>query len=395
MKIKELAEKYNDYILDRRRYYHQHPELSFHEEETTKAIMEDLTALGIEVSSFKDLQGCVGLIRGGKPGPTVMLRADIDALPVTEQTGLPFASVNEGCMHACGHDVHIAMQLGAAKILCDLKDELQGNVKLLFQAGEESAVGAKHAVAQGVTDGVSGCLGMHTWSQMDSPKMNLQGGERMASCDTFTITVRGMTSHGSAPHLGHDAVVAACATVMSLQSIVSRLNDPVNALVITIGKICGGQRFNIIANQVELVGTVRTFNRDFRMKIEGLIRETAELTTKIYGCTAELEYNYLTGAVINDAPEVLKIAANAAVSLYGEDFLVPLEKLTGSEDFSYYMEKIPCVYGFLGARSNDVPGSGLSNHHEKFTPDETSLHYGAAVAAQFAFDFLESKAAGK
>lgn len=395
MKIKELAEKYNDYILERRRYYHQHPELSFHEEETTKAIMEDLKALGVEVSGFNALQGCVGIIRGGKPGPTVMLRADIDALPVVEQTGLPFASVNENCMHACGHDTHIAMQLGAAKILCDLKDELHGNVKLLFQAGEESAVGAKYVVEQGTLDDVSACFGMHTWSQLDAPKMNLQGGERMASCDTFTIIIRGMTTHGSAPHLGHDAVVAACATVMSLQSIVSRLNDPVNALVISVGKITGGQRFNIIANQVELVGTVRTFNRDFRMKIENMIRETAELAAKVYGCTAELEYNYLTGPVINDSPEVLKIASNAAVSLYGEDFLVPLEKMTGSEDFSYYMEKVPCVYGFLGARNSDVEGSWFSNHHEKFTPDEASLHHGAAVAAQFAFDFLQSKAAGK
>ena len=213
----------------------------------------------------------------------------------------------------------------------------------------------------------------------------------MASCDNFKITIKGFGSHGSAPHLGHDAIVAASGVIMGLQTIVSRINNPLNAAVITIGVVDAGQRFNIIADKAVLEGTVRTFNKKFRMEIEGLIRQISNDIAAGYQCTAETEYSYLTGAVINEDQHLVDIAQNAVKKLYGEDGLTELEKMTGSEDFAYLMEKAPGVYGFIGARNPAIPGSEKSNHHECFTVDEEALRRGAAVAAQFAFDFLTEK----
>lgn len=200
MNIKESAEKYNDYIIERRRFYHSIPELSFEEIRTTKEIADDLKSLDIEVETFSDYPGLVGTIKGNLPGKTVMLRADIDALPVEEHTGLTYASCNKN-MHACGHDAHISMLLGAAKILSDMKDELKGTVKLLFQAAEESCYGAKYYVEKGVLNNVDAIFGMHIWGSLEAPYFNLESGSRMASVDNFKITVKGVSSHGSAPHL--------------------------------------------------------------------------------------------------------------------------------------------------------------------------------------------------
>lgn len=387
--IKELSEKHDGYIIEQRRHFHAHPELSLQEVSTTADIIARLKVIdGIEVQTHEGLTGCVGILKGAKPGKTVVLRADIDALPVTEQTGLPFASQNLGKMHACGHDCHIAMQLGAAKILSELKDQLTGTVKFFFQPAEEVAQGALQYIEKGLMKDADAVFGMHIWSQVDAPQFNVQYGERMASCDAFTLTIKGKAAHGSAPHLGSDAIVAAAATIMNLQSICSRANDPLNALVVSVGTFDGGQRFNIVADKVSMDGTVRTFNREFRDTVEPRIRSIAEQTAACYGCTAELQYNRLCNAVINDSAELVALAQNAVAKLFGDDILVGFEKLTGSEDFSFLMDETPGIYGFLGARSSKVPGSKLSNHHECFTVDEDVLHHGAAIAAQFACDFL-------
>lgn len=390
MDIKQLAEKYNDYIIEERRFFHQCPELSFEEVETTKELKKRLEAMGIEVTTFPDYNGLVGTIKGGKPGKTVMLRADIDALPVEEHTGLPFASTN-GKMHACGHDSHIAMLLGGAKILMDKKEEIQGTVKLLFQAAEESCAGSKYYVEHGVLEGVDAIFGMHIWGTIDAPLMNLEGGGRMASCDNFKITVKGTSSHGSAPHLGNDAIVAAASVVMNLQTFVSRLNDPINTLVISIGTVHGGQRFNIIANQVEMEGTIRTYSRELRKTIEEKMNKIIKNTAQALGCEAELDYGYYLNPVINEHEDLNRIAHDAAVKLYGEECLTTMPKLTGSEDFATLMETVPGFYGFIGARNEKI-GAIYTNHNDKFTVDEEALHRGAALYAQFAVDFLDEKA---
>lgn len=387
MKIRELAEKYNDFIIERRRFYHTIPELSFEEYETTKNLVEDIKAMGIEVQTFPDYNGLVGTIRGSKPGKTVMLRADIDALPVEEKTELPFAATN-GNMHACGHDAHMSMLLGAAKILVDIKDELEGEVKLLFQAAEESCYGAQYYADNGVMDNIDAVFGMHIWGGLDAPLINFESGGRMASVDNFKIIVKGLSSHGSAPHLGKDAVFAASSIVMNLQSFVSRMNNPLNPLVISVGTIKGGQRFNIIANHVEMEGTIRTYSRELRTTLEGSLRDIIENTAKAVGCEAELEYYRYAGPIINEHENINEVARNAAIKLFGEENLVSMPKLMGSEDFSYLMEKAPGFYGFIGG-INKEKGIIYSNHNDKFDIDEEALHRGAAVYAQFAYDFLK------
>ena len=391
MDIKQLAEKYDGYIIEQRRYFHAHPELSFEEVETTKAIGERLAEMGIPVTTFPDYNGLVGHIKGSKPGKTVMLRADIDALPSIESTGLPFCSQNEGKMHACGHDAHISMLLGAAKILNDMKDSLCGDVELLFQAAEESCYGAQWYVDNGVLDNVDAIFGMHIWGTLEAPLMSLEAGGRMASCDNFKITVEGTSAHGAAPHMGNDAIVAAASVIMNLQTLVSRVNDPLNTLVVSIGTVKGGQRFNIIGSHVEMEGTIRTYGREFRTTIKDRIEKIIGNTAEALGCKATLDFYPYLGPLINDHDDLTRIAQNAAVKLYGEEALTTMPKLTGSEDFSMLADKVPGFYGFIGA-INREKGIIYSNHNDKFTVDEDALHRGAALYAQFAVDFLAEKA---
>ena len=389
MDIKEKAENIKDYIIEMRRHFHQNPELSLEEFETTKKIVNELEKMSIEVSTFKDgLTGCIGTIKGAKEGKTLLLRADIDALSVHEKTNLEFASRVDGKMHACGHDCHAAMLLGVAKILSEMKDKFSGNIKLFFQAAEEIGLGAKLSIEQGVMDNVDACYGVHVTPRFESPKINMQYGERMAATYVFKLTVEGTSSHGSSPHLGHDAIVASAAIITALQTIVSRINNPLKPAVVTIGTIKGGQRFNIIANEVIMEGNVRTFDEIFRKEIETHIREIAESVAKAHSCTAKLEYRYGTGVVLNKDKNLVDIAQNAVKKLYGEDSLVEMEKITGGEDFSLLMEKAPGIFGYIGTRNSKVPGSEKINHHECFTVDEDALIRGTAVAVQFALDYL-------
>ena len=389
MDIKEKAENIKDYIIEMRRHFHQNPELSLEEFETTKKIVNELEKMSIEVSTFKDgLTGCIGTIKGAKEGKTLLLRADIDALSVHEKTNLEFASRVDGKMHACGHDCHAAMLLGVAKILSEMKDKFSGNIKLFFQAAEEIGLGAKLSIEQGVMDNVDACYGVHVTPRFESPKINMQYGERMAATDVFKLTVEGTSSHGSSPHLGHDAIVASAAIITALQTIVSRINNPLKPAVVTIGTIKGGQRFNIIANEVIMEGNVRTFDEIFRKEIETHIREIAESVAKAHSCTAKLEYRYGTGVVLNKDKNLVDIAQNAVKKLYGEDSLVEMEKITGGEDFSLLMEKAPGIFGYIGTRNTKVPGSEKINHHECFTVDEDALIRGTAVAVQFALNYL-------
>lgn len=388
MSISNLAEQYDSYIIEKRRYYHQHPELSWKEDKTSDAIQSDLEALGIETKRFSGKTGVLGEIRGSKPGKTVMLRADIDALPIEEHADVPFRSQNPGVMHACGHDCHIAMLLGAAKILSDIRQDLCGTVKLLFQAAEETCHGAEYYVKEGLLDGVDAIMGMHIWGTLDAPKINVEAGRRMASCDNFKITVRGKACHGSAPHMGTDAITAAAAVINNLQTFVSRRNNPLNPLVISIGTIHGGNVFNIIADKVEMEGTIRTFSRELRKDIESIMRDMIENTAKGYGAEASLEYWQFPGPVINEHDDLNRIAKNAVVKLYGEESLAPLDMTTGSEDFAYFMEKIPGIYAFIGAINPEI-GAVYGNHSDKFKIDECALHRGSAFYAQFAKDYLQ------
>ncbi len=394
MDIKALAEKYESYIIDRRRFYHTCPEPSCEEKETRAKIHKDLEALGItEITDMKDCYGLTAMIRGGKPGKTVALRADIDGLSVPEATGLPFASQNPGFMHACGHDNHIAMLLGAAQILNDVKDELCGNVKLIFQPAEEIALGALNMMKEHVMDDVDAIYGAHIWGNFDAPLMDASEGNRMACCHKFTINVEGMSSHASAPNLGVDAIAVSAAIINNLQQVVSRMNDPLNPLVLTIGTIQGGHRWNVTPGHVTMEGTVRTFLSG--TAVEDTMRKIVATTAETFGATATLDdYIYMTLPVIND-PKLSSIAQGAITKLYGDASLAHLPTMMGSEDFSWFAEReggnIPYVYAFIGSR-NVEKGITYTNHHEKYDVDESVLQRGAAVMAQFAADYLADAA---
>ena len=387
MNIQTIAKELESYILNCRRFLHAHPELSTKETETTAFIIKELESMGIEVQTFDGITGCIGTIRGAQPGGTVMLRADIDALPIQEQSDKDYRSQNPGVMHACGHDGHTAMLLGAAKILSANKDRIQGTVKLLFQMAEEIGRKAEEYVFRGALEGVDAIFGMHLWPSLETGTANFAHGERMACSDRFTIKVHGKLCHGSAPEKGHDAILAAAAVVMALQSIPSRQNDPQNALVVSVGMMNGGTKQNIVADLVELVGTVRTFNREFRNSMPDRIQALAQSVAQGYGCSAECDYYFGPSPLINDDPFLVETAQKAAVKELGESCLVPLEKMTGAEDFSVYMEQIPGIYGYLGIR-NAKKGLVCNVHHPQFDLDEDVLPHGAGIYAQFALDCL-------
>ena len=386
MNFKEAAQQTENYIIRNRRYLHEHPELSEKEEKTTEYIVKELKDLGLEPRRFENCYGCYVDIKGDKPGKIVALRADIDALPIKEETGLEFASQN-GCMHACGHDTHMAMLLGAVKMLNDVKSEINGTVRAIFQPSEETATGAQAVIKEGVLDGVSAIYGSHIWGNFDAPLVSVESGKRMASCSSFKIEIEGRTAHGSAPNLGVDAIVVAASVIMNLQTYVSRNNDPLNPLVLTIGTIEGGSRFNVIPGKVTMEGTVRAFDSDLD-RIPNAMRRIIDGTAETFGAKAKLDFKWMTIPVINDNEQLNTIAQNAVKKLYGEDGLGHLDTMMGSEDFSFYMGKVPGVFSFLGSRDTEK-GYIYTNHQEQYTVDEGLLKRGAAVYAQFAFDYLE------
>ena len=394
MNFREEAEKYEQWIIEQRRFFHQCPELSQEEFNTTKEIGKRLEEMGLEPHYYEGYPGLTADIKGGKAGAgtkTVALRADIDALPVEEHTGLEFCSRNDGVMHSCGHDCHISMLLGGVKMLLDHRDELKGSVRILFQPAEEVAMGAKYMIQHGALDGVDAVYGAHIWGGFEAPYLNFETGPRMASCDKFTVEIEGLSAHGSAPHAGVDALTTAMHIVSEAQEIVSRYNDPLNPLVVTFGTINGGQRWNIIPNRVVMEGTVRTLSAEMRKRAEELLRSIVEHVTAIHGAKGTVTVEYLTSPVINNHEDLNKIAENAAVKMYGEGCLKHLDSMMGSEDFAFFMDEVPGIYGFLGSYDPKL-GYTASNHNDCYTVDESLLKRGAAMYAQFAADYLEAKA---
>lgn len=389
MNVKELAKEQESYVIQCRHYLHSHPELSTKEVNTTRFIKEELEKMGVEVQEFEGITGCVGTIKGDKPGKTVMLRADIDALPITENPGKSYCSLNPGVMHACGHDCHTSMLLGAAKILSAHRDEIHGTVKLIFQMAEEIGRKSEEYVKRSALEGVDAIFGMHIWSAVPAGKVNFESGERMACSDRFTIKIHGKSSHGSAPHEGKDAIIAGAAAIQALQTIPSRINNPFNALVVTVGIFNGGTKENIIADQAELTGTVRAFNREFRNSMPEVIKSVVEPVVKGYGCSAEVDYYFGPSPLINDHEDLVQIARGAASKEMGEDALIPLKKMTGAEDFSVYMETVPGVFGYLGCR-NEEKGIIAAHHHPAFDVDEDVLYHGTGIYVQFALDYLNA-----
>lgn len=386
MNIKNISEKYKNYVLEKRRYFHMNPEPSLYEYNTSKIVKEELEKLNIPYISTADT-GIIATIKGEKEGKTVLLRADMDALEVFEKNDVPYKSQKEGLMHACGHDGHTAMLLGAAHILNEIKSEIKGEIKLLFQPAEEVAEGAKKIIAETkITDKIDAAFAIHLWQGIESGKISLEAGARMAAADIFSIKIKGKSGHGSMPHETVDAVVVSSALVMNLQHLVSRNTNPLDTLVVTVGKLEAGTRYNIIAGEATLEGTIRSFSDNVWKLVPEQLERVVQNTCATYGATAEINLIRATPPLINDE-KISEILKKSATTLYGEDVVVKYEKTTGGEDFAYFTQKVPGALAFVGIR-NDEKGINAPHHNEKFDMDEDALKVGTNLYVQFALDFL-------
>ncbi len=393
-RILDLASKEERTIIAQRRYLHERPEVSKHEEKTANTLCRQLAKMGIPYERVRG-NGIIATIAGtapdaydseGKPRRRIALRSDIDALPVSEQTGAPYASQNDGVMHACGHDCHMAMLLGSARILQQMTDDLHGEVRLLFQPAEECSIGAKLMIASGALDGVDSIYGTHIWSEVDAGEISCAPGQRMANTDWFRIDIEGESAHGSMPHKGIDAVVVAAELVVALQVLVSRDVSPFEPLVVTVGEIHGGEARNVMAGSAYLTGTIRTWSdktrKDMPNRLERLIRRSATA----FGAKAKLTYEEGNAGLSNDK-ECAERAERAVTKLFGKDALSDYEGTLAGEDFSEYLNIVPGVFVFLGCRNPNV-GAIHPQHSCFYTVDESVLKNGAALAAQYAIDFL-------
>lgn len=379
-------------LVSMRRDLHKIPELGLNLPKTRAYVTAKLDEYGIPYKLSEKDSSIIATIKGSKPGKTIALRADMDALPITENTGLEFSSEHPGCMHACGHDTHAAMLLGAAKVLAENKDELCGEVRLLFQTAEELAKGSAIVIENGGIDGVDAVFGTHigTILNKDIPagKFIVCPGVVMASYDRFVITVKGVSCHGSTPEKGIDPVNIAAHIVLGLEGINAREFNACDPNVITIGKIAGGGQYNIIPNTVVIEGTTRAFSEDVRQKMAKRIGEVSEAMAKSFGGSVDYFMDWGAPPVIN-TPEMAEIAADVAKEAFGEENVitsVPAPNMAG-EDFAYYLAKVPGAFMFLSS-SNPAKQADFPHHNPKFTVDEDVLWQGSAAFVGIAEKFL-------
>jgi len=374
------AKKISDWLVAVRRDFHKYPELGLEEFITQDKIKNYLSEIGIESLSFIAKTGVVGLIHGKKEGKTIGLRADIDALPIEDKKNVEFKSTVKGKMHACGHDVHMTILIGAAKILKSMEKELNGNVKLLFQPAEETVGGAKPMIEEGVLENpkVDVVLGLHVSSEIDIGGIGVKYGQMYAASDTIKIKILGKSAHGARPFLGVDAIAIAGQVITSIQNVVSRNIDPRSSAVVTLGVIKGGEQGNIIANKVEITGTVRTMNKETRESVLIKIKDIVEGIPRAMGGVGELIREEGYAPLINNK-EVVKIVEENGKKLLGEDKVKIIELPSyGVEDFAYFIENTPGAFFHLGVR-NEEKGIVHDVHNDLFDVDERCLYIGVAM----------------
>lgn len=347
--------------------------------------MQELDAMGISYEKAGSTS-LIAKINAGKGSKTVALRADTDALPVIEQSGVPFTSKNPGVMHACGHDAHTAMLLGAAKILSEMKEELPGEVRLFFQEGEELFAGANKIISAGGMEGVDAVFGMHGMPGMKTGYYDLTPGYRMAGCDTIYIKFEGISGHGSAPHKAKDTIHPACMFVNDIQGIVTKNVDPLESVVLSVGKFVGGTKANIVAKYTELDISMRYFDPKVREIVHAGIQRHAKAIADMYELQVEVNIEPSAVALRNDEV-VTQIASEAAEKVFGSQRNIETRKLMGSEDMPYYFQHAPGAFALLGYE-NEAKDSIYYPHHEKFKLDEDYFKFGTALHVQFAVDFL-------
>ncbi len=391
-KTLSLSRKILPEIIKIRRHLHAYPELAFEEVATGKFIAAELSRLGIRVEKNIGKTGLVGILKGRSGSHVVGLRADMDALPILEESGVSFASRNKGVMHACGHDSHMAMLLGAARILSIMKDDLHGTVKFIFQPSEEKNPGGAPAM---ILDGalrdpdVDVIFGQHITTDLPAGKFGFRAGPLMASADEIYITVLGRGGHGAKPHKAVDPILISAQVVLALQGVISRMKDPLEPSVLTIGSIHGGTATNIIPDYVKLSGTLRTMDEGWRKLALSLIERTATDCARGLGgdCKVEISRGY---PVLVNSDEETDLASRTAAGIFGKSAAVTVPPQMGAEDFAYYLREVPGTFWWIGA-GNRKTGATASIHSSKFMVDESAFMYGSALLASVAMKYLSGK----
>ena len=377
MHINPEVIKLKNKIISIRRDIHKHPELSFQEFRTAKLVSDQLRSFGISVTDNVGKTGVVGVLQGSSPGRTIAMRADMDALPLQETSDVLYKSINKGVMHACGHDAHVAMLLGAAEVLSNNKKNINGTIKFIFQPAEEGYGGAQFMIEDGVIDNVDEIYGLHVWNYQQSGTIGIKDGPVMAAADMFTITIKGIGGHGATPQGTVDSIVVASNLIQTLQTIVSRNTNPIESTVLTIGKINGGDNFNIIADTVTLKGTTRAYTEKNRQLIKDRMFQIIKGTEKVFNASITLNYKDGYPPVINDSQITQKVYA-AATKIVKDKVIKPYLSM-GGEDFSYFSNRVPGCFFFLGSAPKDREPMSTPQHCSHFDIDEDVLEIGSSV----------------
>src|SRR5687767_1017065 len=400
-RVAAAVERIAPRMIDVRHDLHQHPELSNREVRTAGIVAQHLRELGLDVRTGIAHTGVVGILRGGRPGPIVAVRADMDALPVTEETNFPFRSTvrseylgrEVGVAHACGHDIHTSVQMGVAAVLAGMREDLPGTVLFVFQPAEEGAPpgeegGAKLMLEEGVFNEVrpTAIFGLHTYPQLEVGTVGYVHGPAMAASDRFTITIRGRQAHGASPHLSIDPVVMASQAVLALQTIRSRNLSPFEPSVLTVGLISGGERFNIIPDSVRMMGTVRTFDPAVQDEVERRMREILDGVTRAGGGSYTMEYQRTTPVTVNNIP-LIERSTPTMIRLMGATNVVRTQPTTGAEDFAYFANVVPGFYYWLGTTRPGTTSTGW--HTPTFTADDGAIPVGIRVMSGLILDYLQ------
>jgi amidohydrolase len=390
-RLREAVDEILPGVIADRRHLHEHPELGFEEVATSRFVAERLQALGVEdIQTGIAKTGVTGLIRGGGgPGKTVLLRADMDALPIIEENDVPYVSRHHGVMHACGHDGHTAVLLGVARLLLDQRDSFAGTVKLLFQPAEELPPGgAKPMIEAGVLENphVDAVFGLHVDQNAPLGRISLVAGPAMAAADRFTIVIKGKGGHGAKPDLAVDPIVVGAQIVMALQTLISREYDPIASGVVSVCAFLSGSAFNVIPDTAELRGTVRTFTPENRQLLSERIPELVKGIATAMRAEADVTYDYGYPATIND-PEMIELVREVVTDVVGAENVVDAEPRMGAEDFSYFLLERPGAFYFVGS-ANDERGLTWGHHHPRFDIDEAVLGIGVETLAQTALRYL-------
>ena len=384
--IKPEIEEIFKNIIEWRRHIHTYPELGMELPETAKFVAEKLISWGIDVETEIGISGVIGDLKGNS-GPTIALRADMDALPIQETGDVPFKSVHDGVMHACGHDGHTAILLGAAKILSQKKKKLNGSVRFIFQPGEEGYFGAKHMINDGCLNGVDEIYGIHLWNYQPYGEVGVKPGPILAAADKFTITIKGVGGHGAAPQGTVDAIIVGSHLVSAFQTIVSRNTNPIESAVLTIGKFQSGNNFNVIADTAELIGTIRAYKEEVRELIINKMGDIISGTEKMFGAKIKMDYIKGYPPTVNSENTYEKLISSAR-KIVGENAKPPYLSM-GAEDFSYYANEIPGCFFFVGSSPSDREPMSVPHHCSHFDIDERALLVGSSIFVQLIEDLME------